>query len=362
MNHTRLNRKMKKLNIGKIKSIFCFLLMLLCAFDMTMRAEDKEDQKKKIMEIKLNDDFIFGEGISDNKDIAYGLAMDDLLIFANELKGRNSQEKLSSSDLVTKVETLTYENGSRIEVIVYIPVQIVLGINHKQPDTKGGVVLTQPEIPNPQATEEPKMEETKGVEPKIEEIISEEATIEVPTIAEQILEEPIIEEAILVEPILEEGTLEKPTIEEPIIEEATLEEPEVEEVKIENLKNEVPQEEPAQLSTFEEIIPAVTEKKPMPLNVTSSSEVEEFLMAQDNFTEIKKFLSEMKQSGKIVETGVVPSSEEAPKDASLILMDEYGGILALLSPEDITGRINYKTHKTDSENNYNSKFILWYKK
>lgn len=354
MNHTGLNLKMRKLNIGIIKSIFFLLLLLTGSFYVPLKAQNKEDIKKKIMEVKLNDDFIFGEGVSDNKDIAYGLAMDDLLIFANELKGKDSQEKLTVGDLVTKTEILVYENGSRVEVIVYIPVDNVLNMSHKQPDTKGGVVLTRPGILDTEEIEEPKVEMAKVEEPKLEEPIVEESIVEEPVIEEPIVEEPVIEETKVEEPVIEEPIVVEPVIEEPIVEEPVIEEPKVEEPIT---------EQPVTSIIEEEVVSVVPEKKPAPFNEVSSSEVEDFLLTQDNFTEIKKFLSEMKQKGKIKETGVISSSDgSSPKEASLILMDEFGGILAILSPVDNNGRINYKTHKPDTENNYNSKFILWYKK
>lgn len=333
MNLTGLKLKMRKLNIGTIKR-FLLLCFMMSGFLM-MRGQENNDTKDKIMEIKLNEDFIFGEGVSNDKDIAYGEAMDDLLIFANELKERNSQEKLSLSDLLTKVETLVYENGTRYEVVVYIPLKTVIETERKDPSARSGIQLTRPGVLE--------MEED---EPEIEE--------EIPMVAET----PVAEETTVVTEIpVEEETQ---AMDETPVEEETLpaaESPVVEEVIAEEV-----------LPIKEEPVAPISQERPkaaaVPSNTSSFSpgEVEGFLLTQDNFTEIKSFLSEMKRSGKITETGAADSLSDLPHDASLILIDELGGILAYLSPANEQGRINYKTHKSDSENNYNSKFIVWYRK
>lgn len=342
MNLTGLRPKMRKLDIGIIKGIFFLAIMYLCGF--TMRGEENSGTKEKIMEIKLNEDFIFGEGTSSDKEIAYGIAMDDLLIFANELKDKNSQEKLSVSDLLTKVETLIYENGSRYEVIVYIPLKIVIETERKDPSARSGIMITKPGF---QVSEYET--ETEEIVPEIEEekiSIADNQTFEelavaqktVSTLAtsvEQTEEEALIEENVQPSLVVEETPLEVEKKEELVIAEA------------------------------QTLLATETTTVEIPQPITSSEEageVEDFLVTQDNFSEIKSFLSDMKRKGKIVETGALDAISGLPKDASLILIDELGGILAVLSPVNPQGRINYRTHKLDSENNYKSKFIVWYKK
>ncbi len=88
----------------------------------------------------------------------------------------------------------------------------------------------------------------------------------------------------------------------------------------------------------------------------------ETLCGQDNWVEIKGFLSSFKNEGKIKETGNCLSYADVPEDAYSILMDELGGILSILSPKSSPNRINHKTNQTDNENNHaNCKFIVWYK-
>lgn len=91
-------------------------------------------------------------------------------------------------------------------------------------------------------------------------------------------------------------------------------------------------------------------------------EILDILCSQDNWTEIKGFLTDFKSKGKIKETGFSQSASEVPEDAYSILIDEMYGILSILSPKTSTNRINYRTNQPDSEKNYsNCKVIVWYR-
>ncbi|MBJ2183389.1 MAG: hypothetical protein JFR38_02630 [Muribaculaceae bacterium] len=88
----------------------------------------------------------------------------------------------------------------------------------------------------------------------------------------------------------------------------------------------------------------------------------ETLSAQDTWLEIRGFLSSYKNDKRISATGATYDFAEVPDDAYAILIDDMGGILAILSPKNNPRRINYKTHVIDNESNYsNCKFIVWYK-
>lgn len=350
MNHTGLKQKMKKLITGNIKAV-CSLIIFIIG-SLSMWGQDNKDTKEKILEIKLNDDFIFGEGVSDDKDIAYGVALDDLLLFANDIKERNSQDKLSMSDLITNVETLVYQNGSRFEVIVYLPFKIVIETNHKQPTAGSGIIITKPGVIESTETEDPIVEETVAT--------IEDEPLDIPS-----TQETPVENILPVEDLIAETT--------PIENNSKIEDniipanPEEDRSIVEEVKTEATSEE-ANTSNeegFENFNAPIVSNKDIPesnINSLFIGEVEEFLLTQDNFSEIKSFMSEMKGKGIISETGATESIVDLPQDASLILMDEFGGILAILSPIGTNGRINYKDQKNDSENNYNSKFILWYRK
>ncbi len=92
------------------------------------------------------------------------------------------------------------------------------------------------------------------------------------------------------------------------------------------------------------------------------NEILNTLCGQDNWTEIKGFLTAYKKQGKIKETGFTTSHTEVPVDAYSILIDEMYGILAILSPKNTANRINYRTNRPDSETNHsNYKVIVWYR-
>lgn len=84
------------------------------------------------------------------------------------------------------------------------------------------------------------------------------------------------------------------------------------------------------------------------------------ICGQDNWVEIKSFLSEYKRSGKISQTGATKALAEAPADAYAILMDGMGGIISILAPVANGQRAELKANGKTSDNN-ECKFIVWYK-
>lgn len=99
-----------------------------------------------------------------------------------------------------------------------------------------------------------------------------------------------------------------------------------------------------------------------PAQTPDEGEILRTICGQDNWTEIKGFLTAFKKEGKIRETGNCRAAADVPSDAYSILMDDLGGILAVLSPKGQSGRMNCRTNQPDNENNYsNCKFIVWYK-
>lgn len=95
---------------------------------------------------------------------------------------------------------------------------------------------------------------------------------------------------------------------------------------------------------------------PLPNNILHT------LCIQDNWTEIKGFLENYKQQGKIKETGVCTTISEIPQDAYRVLIDEYYGILAMMAPKTSNDRLNIKSNQLDKESNYpNFKVIVWFK-
>lgn len=99
-----------------------------------------------------------------------------------------------------------------------------------------------------------------------------------------------------------------------------------------------------------------------PVKAPLSDDIVQTLCSQDNWIEIKGFLSTYKGEGKISAVGNVLNYAEVPDDAYAILMDDMGGILSILSPQSGGNRFDFRTNQTYNETNHgNCKFIVWYK-
>lgn len=92
------------------------------------------------------------------------------------------------------------------------------------------------------------------------------------------------------------------------------------------------------------------------------NDVTRTLCSQDNWVEIKPFLSKYKSEGAITQTKATTSISEVPDNAYAILIDGMGGILAVLSPSSNGKRTDFKSGNDYNESNTsNCKFIVWYK-
>lgn len=242
----------------------------MLAISLSLCAQSHERTENKINEIKMNASMIYGEDFNDNKDIAYDNALSDLLADANELRLEKGISILSKSDILTVVDELSYKNGSRNIVFVYMPLSKMLSLTHNS-----------------------------------HEVIDDKFT-------------------------LPQGNSGQ---------------------KSENKSN-----SNASKPDDDKATSNLTDLE------STSNEVLATLCGQDNWTEIKGFLSDFKQKGDIKETGFCTSHNEVPADAISILIDDKYGILSILSPKNRAKRINYKSNQPDTESNYpNCKVIVWYK-
>lgn len=115
--------------------------------------------------------------------------------------------------------------------------------------------------------------------------------------------------------------------------------------------------------------PAAAEPTPAPVSQQPAAaakilpdDVTRQLSGQDTWIEIKGMLTEMKQTGRITETGAVKPGDSIPDDAHAILIDGMGGIISILSPRQDGARTDSRTGRTDSESNHTEcKFIVWYR-
>lgn len=245
---------------------------MLTALPFGLSAQSSDEIESQMDLIKLDDAMVYGEAYNDEKDIAFGNAMGELQITANELRAEKGLAPLSPSILKPVVKELHYTKAGRYVVLLYIPISRVMSLSGTSQSDMADQEQSQK---TPQKADSP---ETK---------------------------------------------------------------------KEDRLKTDEPTRISLQASSSSQNV---------------SDEILDALCGQDNWVEIKGFLSSFKAQGKIRSTGAVTSSSDVPEDACSILIDDMGGILSILSPKNRATRINYRTNQPDNETNYsNCKFIVWYK-
>lgn len=114
------------------KTLFLRLLRdtLLMAFPLALCAMTPGETEEMMNVIKLDETMIYGEEFDDSKDIAYGKAMAELMVYANELRDAKGIDMLQISDLQPLVKELYYSSGGRHTVLVYIPLERMYAIRH----------------------------------------------------------------------------------------------------------------------------------------------------------------------------------------------------------------------------------------
>lgn len=259
-----------------IRIDFKYILFALTFFAASFGfAQTPEEIESKMDEIRADENCVYGESSGDDKDIAFQNALNDLTLSANEMRAVKGKDVITSSDMLTVVKELRYKKGSRHTVLVYLPMNQMLGIT----STSHSDVVAQNVPSQPSQSSVPPQQ-------KIEQ---------------------------------------------------------------------------EQKSTF---VPNRQPETTHPANIQTPlpDDVMQTLCTQDNWIEIKGFLTTYKGEGRISSIGNVLSYADVPDDAFAILMDDMGGILSILSPKNSETRINYRTNQIDNETNHNNcKFIVWYK-
>lgn len=259
-------------------SILPLLTLILLILPVKLSAQTPEETEAQMDEIKLNESMIYGEDFNDDKDMAYGNALSELLITANELRAEKGSSLLNASDLQPVVKELRYSKGGRYVVMVYLPVAQMYALTSKSHSdvVSGG--------------NSDRISQKNSLEPSRPAAESERKHVFVP-----------------------EKSVSQPA------------------------------------TTASSIY-------------NGTDDILDILCEQDNWIEIKGFLSAFKKEGKISLTGAVTSASEVPEDAFSILIDDMGGILSILSPKNSASRIDHRTNQPDNESNHsNCKFIVWYK-
>jgi hypothetical protein len=127
---------------NKIQTIAFLLSCFPAAFGL---AQSPDEIESKMNEIKLDENYIFGEDFNDDKNIAFQNALTELTTYANELRAEREKDILNSSDLLTVVKELRYQRGGRHTVLVYLPLGQILGMTSKShSDIVAQATPTQP--------------------------------------------------------------------------------------------------------------------------------------------------------------------------------------------------------------------------
>lgn len=113
------------MNNTLIKIALVFVISLLPA---SLLADDVRSEMNRI---KLSEDYFYGEGASEMKDLAYDIAMADMLQFVNEAREEASKQLLSVSDLSSVVKELTYQNDGKYVYLVYLTEKEVMALTPK---------------------------------------------------------------------------------------------------------------------------------------------------------------------------------------------------------------------------------------
>lgn len=126
-------------------NIFRLLFLVTCLLPLALCAQTKAEMEAKVNEIKLDDNYIFGEGFDDDKGIAYENALSDLAMTANQLREGKGKEPLGQSQLQVKAKEIAYSDEARTTVFLYIPYDDVLAMEVKSP---AKVLPGKPSIPS----------------------------------------------------------------------------------------------------------------------------------------------------------------------------------------------------------------------
>ena len=128
MLNTLNNLKTRKLTMRKNNLLF-LLFSAFFILPVYSSAENEEATKAKMNEIKLSEDYLYGEDFSDDKNIAFDNALSQLQRYANELRQEKGLNSLKVSDIQPQVSELHYLKGDRYTVLVYISAEKMFAIH-----------------------------------------------------------------------------------------------------------------------------------------------------------------------------------------------------------------------------------------
>lgn len=115
-------------------------------------AQEAGDVKDKINAIKLDKNYIYGEGTDTDENMSYQNAVSDLMMFLNELRIGASKEPLNASDITPYLQSLSYRRGDGYMSFVYAERAKCMDISPKQ---SRGIVAKNDSQAKPKTKEPP---------------------------------------------------------------------------------------------------------------------------------------------------------------------------------------------------------------
>ena len=112
------------------KVLFLILSMIISS-SLSIFAQSPEEIEEKMNDIKMKTDVIFGEGFDTDKNMAYDNALSELVLSSNEIRDENGLKPLKATDLQPVVEELSYTQGQRHFIMVYLSKSQMLSLTPK---------------------------------------------------------------------------------------------------------------------------------------------------------------------------------------------------------------------------------------
>lgn len=123
---------MRKLGIDKFK-FFAFFLGVVSALPVSSFAQTPDEIEAKMDQVKMSDEYIYGEGSADDANLAYDNALSDLTMTVNEIRGSMGPDMLKTTDLQTVCQEMRYAKGQRYVVFLYLPLSLATTMKAKSP-------------------------------------------------------------------------------------------------------------------------------------------------------------------------------------------------------------------------------------
>ncbi len=113
-----------------------FLSFLATLLALVASAQSPEEVEEAMLNVKLNEAYIYGESFDSNMEKASLKALTDLLAYVNEQRQDRGLGILSAADLENNVRKLSYSRGDRCNVLLYMPLENAFSIG-------GGVSISE---------------------------------------------------------------------------------------------------------------------------------------------------------------------------------------------------------------------------